>query len=365
LYMTSTLVTPAIADVVARLPIERISLSKTAVDEKAVRKIAEITSVAYMDINGCEKISNAVRLRLEHDFPTISFEPKICSALTLRESAKTRIERGDFRGALVEFQQCANMQEKRYGKDSPRLIPINVNIAASEMALGQFKEAQQVLNRTMPICERAGTPYDVLAVTDQLSNLYVAIDIDKALPNALKGLKLAEQLNARPDEVANRCFIVGDLSFGRQRYKDAEAFYRRSLAITEKTKGANSRPLGRVLIHLAEALRLQARHTDSASYYQSAIEILDRADSTDSEKTDIGIAYTGLAAIKLANREPSESLKNSDRAEAFFRTCTNPAILSTHHFQRALILDQLGRVKEAQVERDAVSRLNSQAGKSK
>lgn len=349
LELSSTLVSPKVADYLIKLPLYRVAIARTAVDEDAVRKIADIRTIEVLNINDCEKISNASSI--EHDYPTISFEPHISLVQQLFESANKQMQKGDFVSAMNFLERCDRLLEKRYGKSSIRSAPVRVRIAQIAISKNQYEKGKQILESTIPLLEKPGVNLnELLGSLDLLFVVYVHTDPGKCLVVTKKALRIAEAMHRPPEDLANRYYTLATIYVRAERWKDAEAAARRSIAIQERYLGAKTSFCGHAVMRLADCLRSQKRHDEAKKSYERALAILQNGDLTEAEKSEMGVGYSGLAAIYLIERNYPEALKCNDGAIRWFGNTKNNAVIYLVHSQRAAIYRDSGRKQEASLE---------------
>lgn len=358
LGLSSTLISPAVADILVKIPrLYRVTLANTSVDEQAVRKIAALKTLQFIDINGCEKIADVSNL--ERDFPTVNFEPNSSFVQTLYNESLGELKKNNLSAAKSKLILSQRLLEKRFGKDSPKLIPFSFEIARIEIYNRQYEKARQILDYYKPMVEKGQNQDNMLGMLDLTSLIFNMTEPVKSVPITTRAIKLAEQLHRPPLELANRYFVLGDLYVGQKRWKDAEAAHKKSVAYFEKSPEARSKALGRAYVHLAESLRILGREDKATELYQKALAILNTRDATSTERREIGIAYVGLSAIDFRKGRYAEALQNNDEANRFLKNATESIVCITGHAQRLEILTKLGRKKEAAEEALLVKKLQS------
>jgi tetratricopeptide (TPR) repeat protein len=102
---------------------------------------------------------------------------------------------------------------------------------------------------------------------------------------------------------------LGNLAnlYGRQgRYNDAEALYKRSLAIEENSLGRDHFVVAILLRNLANGYLRQARYADAEPLYQQSLAILEKL--LGPAHPDVAPALNSLATLYLADRRYIDAL---------------------------------------------------------
>jgi CHAT domain-containing protein/Tfp pilus assembly protein PilF len=169
-------------------------------------------------------------------------------------------------------------------------------LALTVLSLLDSAHAQQ--SRTDPLVAQA----------DQINKAYEAGKCQDVLN---RGRPLAEQMRRQWGEnnivLASVLEVVGLCTANAGGVKDADALYRRVLAIREKLLGPNHVNVAYALLNLANTLVDEAAYTEATALFQRAQPILQKASGADS--LDVAIVMDGLATIyeatnRYADAEP-------------------------------------------------------------
>ncbi len=346
LSLSATLVTPAVADELIKLPLVRISLARTDVDETTIRKIAEMRSLQYLDIDDCKAISNVSNL--EREFPTISFEPRISFLQKVLEDGYREIPTNR-KHAMAKFEYARDLLDARFGKNSYYSIPVQLQIVSLTLADGQFQKAKQSLDRILPLVEHGGKREELLFALDLSSLISNRLDPSKCVPITLRSIKVAEELHRPQSDIASRYYTLGDYYLRAKRFKDSESALRKSISIYEKSDRKGSPFLGHAFVHLAECLRESNHHEQAMQNYQKGLAIFR---DTNTEKAAMGEAYLGIAELELQHKKFSEALKINGEALRCFQLKKNlpDSTLRVAYLQRSRIFNGLGRKTDAKIQ---------------
>jgi CHAT domain-containing protein/tetratricopeptide (TPR) repeat protein len=136
----------------------------------------------------------------------------------------------------------------------------------------------------------------VTALNDLAALFYYQSRYADAEPFYKRSLAIREKsLGPVHPDVATSLSNLAALYAKQSRYADAEPFYKRSLAIREKALGPNHPDVANSLNNLAELYYTQGRYTDAEPLYKRSLAISEKAQGLD--HPEIAIALNNLAAL--------------------------------------------------------------------
>jgi hypothetical protein len=113
-------------------------------------------------------------------------------------------------------------------------------------------------------------------------------------------------LGAENPSVADSLSNLGPLYSSQSRYADAEPLFKRSLAIRERAFGADHVSTAEPLVNLASLYTVQKRYADAEPLYQRSRDILER--SLGPNHWRVGFVLNNLAELYLAQSRYSDAL---------------------------------------------------------
>ena len=279
----------------------------------------------------------AVALRIDAVLGAATAQPADIAEMIRRYEAA--FAAGNYSAALVEAQKLEATVKARYGEANPNYgMPLSLLSNVYE-ALGNYAEAERLLNRVLGSHDRPGSEdVNVAATLGNLARLYNVqgrySDADTALTRALaifertrgpasaetahtllelgnanrhlahfdaaekllqRALAIYERGDARNPAFAMTINALAAVYDEQALYEKSEPLYRRAAAIQEDTLGANHPYLADTLGNLAIVYRNQGRLTDAETLYKRTLEIRERA--LGPTHPDVAASLSGLATI--------------------------------------------------------------------
>ena len=105
---------------------------------------------------------------------------------------------------------------------------------------------------------------------------------------------------------------LGNVSYRRGEYEEAELLYRRALEIRQRALGDDHPDVAATLANLGTLLESQGDHEQAALYYQRALRIAEKTLPPD--HPDLTLSILGLADVALARRRPDVARAHAERA---------------------------------------------------
>ena len=117
------------------------------------------------------------------------------------------------------------------------------------------------------------------------------VAVRKRKPNSARP-RSSQSFDQGDPRLAESCLNLGDAVTARGRPSEAEALYRRALAVQEKSKGNNQSDTYQSLISLATVLKEKGRFIEAEAMAQRALAV---AENHGREGYDVAYALTLLA----------------------------------------------------------------------
>ena len=215
------------------------------------------------------------------------------------------------------YQRALRIREAEYGRRHPRVAEILTNLAELYAAQGRAEEARPLYVRAAEIYEAAfgadhpavitaqqrlrsltqtsasassgaGTPTDqrvapATAAMDQpaewpdtLGATTSGAELEVAAQTRWKLTAMEEALGPDHPSLVPVLTSLASLYRGQGRFDEAEALFKRALAIDEKRDGADSEAAAADAVHLAELYHAQHRCTEAAPYYDRFLTFIEK-----------------------------------------------------------------------------------------
>ena len=268
------------------------------------------------------------------------------------DRARRRMES---RSAVDRYSRALAMAgpETSWGGREARIL---AGIGESRYWLGEYPGALDALNRAVALAENTG---DLFALTLALRFLGdIAInyeaDVDKAEKLLARSLETAEQLG-EPSAVVRTLLFAGWVPWTRQRFDEAEAIWRRALAIVDaKDHWARVRALTALSINRGEM-------HDS----EGALQLIDEASALAEQIADqFSVANTSVQKGRVLEElgRAEEGLPCFDRGVTIFTELGARWELADARAARGIAKRELGRLDESEEDLKHAIRIAEELG---
>ena len=228
--------------------------------------------------------------------------------------------RGDH-AAAVQMYNAAAKQAQAFGENDARLAATLYGLAQAYRAQHDYAPAEKNYLRALAILE--------------------------SQPLSQPGSEPLRERNAGVQSVLSG---LADLYRVQGRYREAENYYQRELAIIEKTQGPGSPAVAQALSNnLAALYRAQGRRDEAESAYKRALAILEKAlPATDPR---LGLALIDLAEWYQGQQRYAEAEPYYRRGIPIVEKTFPPAHPRVLHLLQdwGMVTQMQGRYKEAEV----------------
>jgi tetratricopeptide (TPR) repeat protein len=204
-------------------------------------------------------------------------------AETLSDLALTYRVEHQFKRAVELYHRALGILEAtpETALSSKSLGAVLNNLGQVEAEEGHFKEAEQILRKSVTELERTVGPQHPNTAAG-LANLANVLRSRRRYPEAEEALRRAEQIDRlrfAPDHtrIARDLNLEAILAFDRKKYAEAERLFTEALAILTKRLPAGHREIGRATANLAEVYFRQKRAVEAEQAYANALTILEQA----------------------------------------------------------------------------------------
>lgn len=246
----------------------------------------------------------------------------------LAAQAQELIDKGQFREAESLQQKVVSIHEKALGREHPQTATSLSNLANVLYLQGKLGEAEQIDRRVLAIREKVLGPEhpDTATSLNNLANILFEQGKDQQL-------SMAEQrARARAGQRV-------------QSLTEVEGFYRRALAIQEKTLGPDHPTAATTLNNLAALLDQQGKYGESEPLQRRALGIFEKA--LGPLHPDTAATLTTLAVSLDRQGKVVEAEQSYIRAVDISRKAANPRTLLLNASRLGFALAKRGRYREA------------------
>jgi tetratricopeptide (TPR) repeat protein len=208
--------------------------------------------------------------------------------------------------------------------------------------LGEYPAAAEALNRAVALGEAVGDHFSLALAWRFLGDIAINVeaDVDKAEQLLSRSLAAAEQL-ADPWSTVRALLFAGWVPWTRHRFEEAEAIWRRALAMADpRDRWARVRALASLSIN----------RTDMGDL-DGALQLIEEASALAEETGDqFSVAITTVQKARVFEElgRYEESLPCFDRAIAIFAELGARWELADARAERGVARRELGRLDEAE-----------------
>ena len=230
-------------------------------------------------------------------------------AVAINDLAQLYVAQGRYADAEPLLRRSLAIVENRGRPDD-----FNVGVALNSLAnlyedQGRYAEAEPLLKRSIAIYEKARWPFATREKAREPKDFEVSIPLntlaqvyqrqgrtDEAEALYKRNLAIREEALGPDDrEVGGALNNLAGLYSEQGRYAEAEPMYRRSLGIFEKKLGPEHPHVGAALHNLARLLQDQGRYAEVEPMYRRSLGIVEKR--LGPEHPDVGTALHNLGAL--------------------------------------------------------------------
>jgi TonB family protein len=222
--------------------------------------------------------------------------PELVEASKLATQVVEFYNKGQYDDALPLAKRSLELREQALGPEHPLVGEALQNLASVQFGKKNFGAAQSLYKRALKIFEKAygRDSVKLVAMLDNMGWLYFA--------QASTG----EAFGPDADEVAQSTYMLAQLYEQLGRYDKAGDYYKRTVAIKEKTLGPNSEQLADYLDKSACALSANGQHKEAMAM-QSRAHDLRRQISGKPVQQVTGEVLQGKATSRMEPTYPLEA----------------------------------------------------------
>ncbi|MBM3735209.1 MAG: tetratricopeptide repeat protein [Acidobacteria bacterium] len=235
--------------------------------------------------------------------PNQDLRAKAANNLAVTEQAL-----GDFDSASQHLKQAIEL----WGDSVPASSAM-INLAEVHRQLDRLDEAVGLYQRALKIREKAGEPRALATALNGLGvTLKAAGRMEEARRSLLRAVGLIEELDPTDALLAAPLNNLAELHRGQKEYAEAEALYRRCLAIRERTIGLEHPDSAATMNNLAATLHGQGDFERAEPLYRESLRI--RRKVFGPAHQTVGIAMNNLGTMLRAagrSQEAEEMIRSS------------------------------------------------------
>ena len=249
----------------------------------------------------------------------------------LNDMANVHLARRDYAAALPIYQQALALTERSMGPDHPITLNATVNIGLVYYNQRKFREAEPLLHNHYVHMERLHGPDHLYTVRSAAYLAGVLNQLgrpDEAIPLLERAIAGLESIDPNHPELGEPLLERARLHRTRREFVPAQALLDRALAILEPRFGPDHWVVATVHVELGALALAQGRLDDAEARFRRALALLDAAGD---EYVDTrGAALLGLGEVLLDRGNPVGALPDLERARAQLAASpsTSPALLA-------------------------------------
>lgn len=285
------------------------------------------------------------------------------AADALLESGDRARRRMESRSAIDYYERALAMAgpEERWAVREARAL---AGIGEARYWLGEYPAATEALERAVSLGTQTADPFTLALALRFLGDIAINVDADLDAAEELldRSLAAAEQLGD-PWAITRTLLFAGWVPWTRERYADAEAIWRRALAIADPEDGwARVRALNSLSIN-----RTGGPQDDAAgpSANEDALRLSEEASELAERVGDqFSIAMTSVQRARVIEElgRPEEALPCLDRALVIFEDLGARWELADATAARGIVMRELGRLDEAEEDLQRAVRISEEMG---
>ena len=238
-------------------------------------------------------------------------------ALILQDIADREFARANYVEARRVYEQCVALLNQQSAPSYGALAGALSGIGGVLIQQSKFAEAEPYVKRALEAQQRAPdkSPGQIAAYTAQLGMLYYDQGrYDLAEPLVREALRLREQAGPEHPQVASGLHSLAMVTSARGNVTEAEALYRRSLAIAEKVYGPDNIQLTGTMNNLANIYFRTGRHAEAEALHRRSLAL--REATRGKEHLSVAIALANIADIYVTLERYGDARPLLDRALA-------------------------------------------------
>ncbi|MEC4850779.1 MAG: CHAT domain-containing tetratricopeptide repeat protein, partial [Jaaginema sp. PMC 1079.18] len=243
------------------------------------------------------------------------------------------------------------IREQAFGEDHPSVATSLNDLAALYQRMGNYSEAEPLVQRALAIREQAfGEDHPSVATSlHNLAALYQNMgNYSEAEPLYQRALAIREQASGRNHlDVARTLNGLAVLYQDMGNYSEAEALHQRALAIKEQALDSDHPSIARTLNGLAALYRDMGNYSEAEPLFQRALAIREQA--LGSDHLDVANSLHNLAELyqDMGNYSEAEPLKQRTLAIVEQVLGNNHPIVATSLNRLALLYQAQGDITSA------------------
>ena len=267
---------------------------------------------------------------------------------TLNNLAGVYQDRGDYARAEPLLLRALAVQEEALGPMHHEVALCLTNLGALYGAMHRLPDAEAAYRKAISVSERqrgAGEGQLAIALGDLGALYFEAGRLDSGELSLRRALPLAEQvLGPNHRQTARIALLLANIEYARGNYARAEAGWSRVLSVMEGSPVPDRITAATLRMNLGELKRFERRFAESELLLGSAIAEFEKDGNSPHP-----LLPTALNHLALTYMEQGQA---SDAERVYFRALAilerNPDLTAPARRQHAVILNNLGRLREQQ-----------------
>ena len=198
---------------------------------------------------------------------------------TLSEQIAQAAAAGRNEEGLVFAQKLEGLVKRQQGTQNMNYAGVLHNQGMFLHNLGRYSEAAEKLGAALTIKLRNNNPASTLRTSNILSDTFKALGRNaEATSVAQRALSIGTRAFGPDDPgLSGTLAALGALAVEAENYNEAEAYYKRALAIQQNSGDSNPIDVAAAMDHLGDLYGLQGRFNDGEQLLQQSLKLLDQA----------------------------------------------------------------------------------------
>jgi CHAT domain-containing protein/Tfp pilus assembly protein PilF len=264
--------------------------------------------------------------------------------LALNDLGRAHQALGRYGEAVGLFRQVLAAFQKNMSPTDPNIAQVLANLATALLLQGNAGEAEKLYKQALDIrTKQSAESPAVVVLINNLGNVYKSqARYDDADAQYKRALAMAEKIGG-PDNL-QVALVLNNLTKvyeDQGRFDEVEAAGKRALAIREGKLGPNHPEVAASLNNLAHVYARQGRYAEADRMFQRAMEIWEKA---------LGPKHPNLATALINVAAVYAEEERLDDAEALYKRALGirEAVFGPSHSDVATVLNNLAQIYESQ-----------------
>lgn len=269
---------------------------------------------------------------------------------TLQNLARVYQVQNKIAEAQPLYERVRVIVEATYGKDDLRTAIALNNLAAIEGVKGEHTKAVALLEQTLAIREKK-LPADHALILQTLTDLgntcFRANKLDEAQKYYERALAITEKTQANKPPVVDAINRLAALHDARQQFSKSLPLYQKALEMLEKNLGKEHAMIGPALSKLANTHAALEEYDLARPLFVRALSVQEK--TLGAENVEVGKTNFSLGRLLVQQKKFAEAEPYCKKSIAIFQKAagTSSPLYAVAVLNYAVVMENTGRVQEA------------------